>query len=54
MLFLFHVLSFLAPEAFGILTPQLGIKPTPPALESDVFNRLPGKSLFLSFFMHDI
>ena len=42
---------FSGPEAFGILTPQLGIKPTPPALEGEVLtNRLPGKSLFLIFF----
>ena len=54
MLSLFHFF-FSDPEAFGILTPQLGIKPTPPALEGEVLtNRLPGKSLFLIFFMHDI
>ena len=49
------IFFFPGPEAFGILTPQLGIKPTPPALEGEVLtNRLPGKSLFLIFFLHDI
>ena len=38
------------PEACGILAPQPGIKPAPPALEGEVLTTgLPGKSLKLVF-----
>lgn len=43
--------DFLAPEVCGILTPQPGIKPSFPPLESDVLtNGLPGMSQRLRIF----
>ena len=45
ILFLFYVLVF-GLEACGILAPQPGIEPTPPALEGKVLTTgPPGKSL---------
>ena len=47
---LFYVLVFWGYKACGILTPQPGIKPTPPALEGKVLTTgLPGKSVPGSF-----
>ena len=46
LLFLFYVVLFFCWEACGILTPQPGIKPIPPALEGKVLaTEPPGKSL---------
>ena len=43
---LFYVFGFLGCEACGILVPRPGIKPAPPALESEVLTTgPPGKSL---------
>ena len=45
VLLLFYVLDFLATEACGILAPQPGIEPAPPALEGEVSTPgSPGKS----------
>ena len=45
ILLLFYGFWFLGPKAYGILAPQPGIKPTPPALEGKVLTTgLPGKS----------
>ena len=44
----FNILFFLQPcaKAYGILVPQPGIEPTPPALKAEVLTTgLPGKSL---------
>ena len=44
--------SFLGHKAYGILTPQPGIKPTPPALEGKVFTTGPlVKSPTLTYFI---
>ena len=44
ILFLFVMFCFSGQDACGILTPQAGIKPTPPALEDEVLTTgLPGK-----------
>ena len=41
---------FFGPKAYGILSPQPGIRPVPPALEGDVLTTgSPGKSLIESF-----
>ena len=45
ILFLFSGFLFFHQEAYGILTPWLGIEPAPPALESEVLTiGPPGKS----------
>ena len=44
VLFLFYVLTCFGCEACGILATLPGIKPTPPALEGEVFTTGPGKS----------
>ena len=51
MSFLVFVLFFfLGQEAYGILIPQPGIKPTPPALEGEGLTPgSPGKSLKFNF-----
>ena len=41
ILLLFHALFFLATEAYGILAPQPGTEPTPPALEGEVLTTGP-------------
>ena len=45
VLFLCHVLVFLAHKACGILAPRPGIEPTAPALEGEVFTT--GPSTFI-------
>ena len=47
---------FFGRKAGGILTPRLGIEPTPPALEGEVLTTgLPGKSLeLLYYFLNQI
>ena len=46
LLFLFYIVLLFGWEACGILTPQPGIKPIPPALEGEVLTtEPPGKSL---------
>ena len=46
LLHLFYVLSFFGHKACGILAPQPGKEPTPPALEGEVLSTVPaGKSL---------
>ena len=43
---MFYVFGFLGHEAGGILAPQPGIKPSPPALEGNILTAgSPGKSL---------
>ena len=45
------MLWFFGHEACGILAPQPGIEPTPPALEGEVLTTgSPGKSLYFWFF----
>ena len=46
VLLMFYVFGFFGHEAGGILAPQPGIKPSPPALEGNILTtRSPGKSL---------
>ena len=53
VLLLFYVLAFFGHEARGILVPQPGIEPTPPALEGKILTTgPPGRSLsYMVYFL---
>ena len=50
---MFYVLAFFGHEARGILVPQPGIEPTPPALEGKILTTgPPGRSLsYMVYFL---